>query len=195
MAPSSRHSCQEKGCEERVMSTKRVMIASIAILALFLSGYTTLAEPGAGPDAVTPAQSVAAGPGSSLALVKGPGGGGFSHGYSGGARSFSPGFSRGVRSFSPVPGGIRSFNRVPTGRSFNRVPTGRSFMLNRRPTGGAILRDYGRRGVRAHHFRHRRFVNGAWVWVWDDWGGSCYSNCLEAGYSPRYCSVYSYNFC
>jgi hypothetical protein len=160
------------------MSMKQLMIASIATLALSLSGYTTLAEPTANTDTVPAAQS--ADPGSNVTLVRGPGGGrssgGVSRGFSGGARGFSRGYSRGARSFS----------RAPASRNF----------INRRPGSRAILRNYGGRRVIGHH-RHRRFINGAWVWVWDDWGygGSCYSNCLEAGYSPRYCSVYGDNFC
>jgi hypothetical protein len=162
------------------MSMKRLMIASIATLALSLSGYTTLAEPTANPDATLAGQSVAAGPESNLTLVRGPGGrggGGGGRGFSGGGRSFSRGFSPGARSFS-------------------RAPASRSYMMNRRPGSRATLRNYGGRRVIGHH-RHRRFINGAWVWVWDDWGydGSCYSNCIAAGYSPRYCSVYSDNFC
>jgi hypothetical protein len=181
MAPGAGIADRRRVTRRKVMSIRRLMIASIATLALSLPGYTTLAEPSATTDAVPAGQSLAAGHESDLTLVRSPGGGrssgGVSRGFSGGARGFSRGHS----------GGARSFSRAPAGRSF----------MYQRPGSRAIMRNYGGRRVIGHHHRHRRFVNGAWVWVWDDWGygGSCYTNCREAGYGPRYCSVYADNFC
>jgi hypothetical protein len=151
------------------MCTKRLIIASIATLALSLSGYTVLAEPSANPDAGTLQQS-AADPGRSLTFVRGGHGGG--HGGGGSSRGLSTSRS----TYSRGPG---------------------SMMMNRRSLNRGMMWDHSHRRVHRHHFRHRRFVNGVWVWVWDDYdyGGSCYSNCLEAGYSPRYCSRYADNFC
>ncbi len=40
---------------------------------------------------------------------------------------------------------------------------------------------------------------GRWYWwggpYFGFWGGSCYANCLTAGFGPGYCDVYAYNFC
>jgi hypothetical protein len=53
---------------------------------------------------------------------------------------------------------------------------------------------YGARHLGGGHWRghgHRR--GGYYYYGWG--GGSCYGNCLAAGYSSSYCAVHSYDFC
>ncbi|MGO9174362.1 MAG: hypothetical protein ACLP7P_20685 [Rhodomicrobium sp.] len=45
--------------------------------------------------------------------------------------------------------------------------------------------------------RRGYWYGGVWYW-WGPvgvYGGSCYWNCINAGFGPGYCSAYSFNFC
>lgn len=121
---------------------------------------------------------------------------GHGHGSSG-PRGFSA-----PRSFS----GPRSFS-APRSFSGRRSFSGpRSFNAPRSFSGQRHFRQFNRvpDGARRHHRGdHRRgyWRNGRWYW-WGVpaiglgvYGGSCYWNCREAGYSPSYCRVNAADFC
>ncbi len=132
-----------------------------------------------------------------LTRVRGGHGG---HGSPGGMH-FSPGGGHGGMHFSP--GGHRGMHFSPRG---TRVSPGGAYIyrgsphINRfagprfgpRHLGGGQWS--GRHGGRHHHRHWRR--HGYW-WGGPDyyWGGSCYGNCLAAGYSSSYCAVHADDFC
>jgi hypothetical protein len=114
-----------------------------------------------------------------------------------GGRALGPRF-RGFRGRAAVFRGGRIGPRRFTGR---RVFAGRG----RFTKGGRFI---GRRAFagRSRFIRGRRFVRvfrgGRWIWApagiyagWYGYDGSCYWNCIAAGYGPGYCAVYAYNFC
>jgi hypothetical protein len=97
--------------------------------------------------------------------------------------------------------GSSGMNRGLSGRSAIYRPgmAGRGIYAGRTFNGGRTALYRGHRG----YWRHGRFfpLVGVGLLGWDGdygygYGGdSCYSNCLAAGYGPRFCSVNSENFC
>ena len=176
------------------MSIKRITVAAIAALGLSLGAYSAFAGPVNQGAASLPAAKSP----STFTLVRGMGGGGFGghgggfgggmgHGFSGMGHGFGGMGMRGM-AFSPRAGFGPRFAGIPNA-GFNRF--GRVGAFN----GRHAVFFHGRRGF----FRHGRFFPlvgvGLWDWDYGYGGGSCYSNCLAAGYGPGFCSVNAYSFC
>jgi len=175
------------------MSIKRITAAAVAALGLSLGAYSA----SAGPVNEGAALSSANAP-STVTLVRGMGGGmghgfggGMGHGFGGG-----PGFGGRGMSMGMMRGpGSHGFS----GRTAFYRPgfAGRGIYAGRGFDGRSAVFFHGRRGF----FRHGRFfpLVGVGLWDWDyDYGyggGSCYSNCLAAGYGPGFCSVNAASFC
>ncbi len=155
------------------MSLKRLIIVAVSAVGLSLTGYSASAGPvqDAGGAATQMVNSK-----STFTLIRGGRGGGGGGGFRGGAGG----------------GGFRSFS---SGRSsFQSGPSLRSGSLRFAPRISGIggRRAYGAlRGGRRGYWR-----GGRWYWYGGGYyGGSCYSNCLAAGYGPAYCSTYAYDYC
>ncbi len=194
------------------MFIKKLTVAAVAALGLSLGAYSASAGP---LNESIPPLSSATSP-STFTLVRGMGGGGMGGGAwatvaavlvvawaaaiwaawlwaaawagctggPGWRRSFAaPGINRGFY------GGRTAFYRP--GIAGRGVYAGRGF------PGGRTAFHNGNRGF----WRHGRFFPfvgvgvGLWGWDYGYDGGSCYTNCLAAGYGAGYCSANAYNFC
>lgn len=198
------------------MSIKKLTVAAVAALGLCLGAYSASAGPLNEGSAFSSAKAL-----STFTLVRGMGGGGMGGGGMGhGGGGFGGGMGGGhmggmamgghmggMRSGGPGMGG-RSFAAPGINRGFYGGRTafyrpgiaGRGVYAGRAFAGGRMAFHNGHRGFWRHgHFYPFAGVGlGVGLWGWDDGyygGGSCFSNCLAAGYDAGYCSANAYNFC
>jgi hypothetical protein len=205
---------RERSEEALSMSIRKLTVAAVATLGLSLGAYSA----SAGSVNEGAALSSAKAP-STFTLVRGGGGmggGGMGHGGGGFGGGHMGGMAMGghMGGMGGHMGGMHFGGPGFGGRSFAGPGINRGFYGGRtafyRPgfAGRGIYAgrgfDRGRRAVFFHgrrgFFRNGRFFPfvGVGLWDWDygyGYGGSCYSNCLAAGYGPRFCSVNAYNFC
>jgi hypothetical protein len=180
------------------MFIKKLTVAAVAALGLSLGAYSASAGP---LNESIPPLSSATSP-STFTLVRGMGGGGMGGGmghgggFGGGmGGGHMGGMGMGGRSFA-APGINRGFYGGRT--AFYRPGiAGRGVYAGRGFPGGRTAFHNGNRGF----WRHGRFFPfvgvgvGLWGWDYGYDGGSCYTNCLAAGYGAGYCSANAYNFC
>jgi hypothetical protein len=147
------------------MSIKRIAVAAVAAFGLSLGAYSASAGP---LNEALPSHA----PSTFTLIAHGGGHGGGGHGGGGhGGGMHSGGMHMGGHMGGMHMGGMHA-GRMHAGRGGGRT---------------AFYRG-GRRG--GGYWRGGRWYGLGWYG-----GGSCYGNCLAAGYGPGYCSVYSYNFC
>jgi hypothetical protein len=154
------------------MFMKRIAIGAVAAAAFSLTGYAVSAAPVTEAGAASIYHSPVTNPNSTFTLIRRGGSGSGGGVHMGGARVGGPGIG-GTRAMVRPRGSI--------GGTRTMVRPGR--------IGGE------RAGFREGRRRFRR--DGRWFWggVDVDSGGSCYWNCINAGYGPGYCRVYAYDFC
>ena len=195
------------------MSIKKLTVAAVAALGLSLGAYSASAGPVNGGAALSSDKAP-----STFTLVRGGGGmggGGMGHGgggFGGGMGHGGGGFGGGIGGGrmggmhygGPGIGG-RSFAGPGINRGFYGGRTafyrpgiaGRGVYAGRSFYGGRTAFHNGHRG----YWRHGHFYPfvgvglGLWGWDYGYDGGSCYTNCLAAGYGAGYCSANAYNFC
>jgi hypothetical protein len=173
------------------MSIKKLGVAAIAALGLSVGAYAA----SAGPlnDGVAPSP-LAKSPSTFTLIFHGGGGGG---GHMGGGMAGGHFGGMGGMHFGGPGIGARSFAGPGMNRGFHggRTAFFRPGIAGRGFNGGRMAFHNGHRGF----WRHGRFFPFVGVGLWDSdygyGGGSCYSNCLAAGYGPRFCSANAYSFC
>jgi hypothetical protein len=186
------------------MSIKKLTVAAVAALGLSLGAYSASAGPLNGDAAFSSAKAP-----STFTLVRGMGGGGMGGGmgHGGGFGGGMGGGHMGGMGMGGHMGGMggRSFAAPGINRGFYGGRTafyrpgiaGRGVYAGRGFPGGRAAFHNGHRGF----WRHGRFFPfvgvgvGLWGWDYGYDGGSCYTNCLAAGYGAGYCSANAYNFC
>lgn len=149
------------------MFVKKIVIGTVAAAALSLFGYAASAEPAASSGLVK------ANPNSTFTLIK----------QGGGIRS------GGMRMGGMRTGGMHMGGMRTGGVRMGAVRTGPARLG---VTGGYRTSRLGFRNGRRGYWRGGRWFWGAPLVGYSD---SCYWNCINAGYGPAYCQVYSYNFC
>ena len=191
------------------MSIKKLTVAAVAALGLSLGAYSASAGPlnegAAFSSAKTP---------STFTLVRGMGGGGMGGmGHGGGFGGGMGGGHMGGMAMGGHMGGMHYGGPGMGGRAFAAPGINRGFYGGRtafyrpgiagrgvyagRVPGGRMAFHNGHRG----YWRHGHFYPfigvglGLWGWDYGYDGGSCYTNCLAAGYGAAYCSANAYNFC
>ncbi len=150
------------------MSIKRIAVAAVAAFGLSLGAYSASAGP---LNEALPSHA----PSTFTLIAHGGGHGGGGHG--------GGGHGGGMHAVECTWAGCTWAGMHMAGH--RGMHAGR---ITRAGGGRTAFYHGGRRG--GGYWRGGRWYGRGWYG-----GGSCYGNCLAAGYGPGYCSVYSYNFC